>query len=82
MANNSISTTPTLFSASQGSATVTKLSPVPQTTLPKPEARIGSSSLSGVTPRGASGIAIMSRCTTWEISTRPLSAASIRPTVP
>ena len=36
----------------------------------------------GVRPRGTSGIAIMSRCTTCATSTRPDSAALIRPAVP
>ena len=41
-----------------------ELSPVPQMTSPNPEESLSRLDENGVLPRGASGIAIMSRCTT------------------
>ena len=82
MANNSMSTRSTSLSLSQGSPAVTKLSPVPQVTSPNPEDSLSSAGEYGVRPRGASGIAIMSRCTTCATSTRPRSFSLILPAVP
>src|SRR6195256_5223827 len=64
IANSSMSTMSILFSLSHGSLDVTKLSPVPQVTSPYPDESLSRAGQSGVHPRGASGIAIMSRCTT------------------
>src|SRR5258708_8702463 len=82
IANNSMSTMSMLFSLSHGSLDVTKLSPVPQITSPWPEESLSRSEENGGRPRGASGIAIMSRCTTCATSTSPRNCSFIFPAEP